>query len=149
MKTRIITLAMFATTFMSFGQWTYKSIKSDFDGTFKKAYTETSNSGYLMLEKGESAPFFALKGSYFCDDTTIVDLIFVCNGVNKKYQLSAIKSKDGRLYYFSEDAWTEEFTIDFKSASRCLIRVNQSYCTSDYYEFKMTNSSAAYDFITK
>ena len=138
---------MCTTTFITFGQWTYKNIKSDFDGTFKKAYTETNNNGYLMLEKGQNFPFFALRGTYFCDENTTIDIVLMCNGVNKKYEVSASKSGDSRLYYFNDDIWTDDFIADFKSASKCLIRVNQSHCTTDYYQFKMTNSSAAYNFI--
>jgi hypothetical protein len=36
-----------------YGQWTYKLIKSDFDGEFKKAYTAINNGGFLAMEEGE------------------------------------------------------------------------------------------------
>lgn len=140
---------MCATTFMCFGQWTYKHIKSDFDGTFKKAYTQINNGGFLLMEKGDKFPFFALSGSYFCDDTASIDFVLVCNGVNKKYDIVGTKSKDSKYYYFDEEVWTEEFINDFKSASKCLIRVNQEYCSSDYYQFNMSNSTASFNFINK
>ena len=44
--------------------------------------------------------------------------------------------------------WTDEFIKDFKSASKCFIRVQYQWC--DYhYQFDFSGSAAAYDFITK
>lgn len=135
---------------LSYGQWTYKTIKSDFDGSFKKAFTETNNYGYLVMEAGttSSAPFFAIKGSYFCDDKTSIDFVLTVNGEPKRYVLDASKSSDSSLYYFNDEIWTDEFISDFKNATKCLIRVNQEYCRDDYYVFNMRNSSAAYNFIS-
>jgi hypothetical protein len=58
------------------------------------------------------------------------------------------KSKDSQCYYFDGSIWTEEFIADFKNASKCSIRVNQSHCQNDYYTFNMSGSTAAYNFIT-
>jgi hypothetical protein len=143
---------------VTLGQWTYEVIDNKFDNKFKKAYTETDNNGWLMMEVGDPIfedsvwvpkPFLALRGIYFCDDYTYVDIVFIVNNVPKKYVFEATKSKDNRIYFFSESIWTAEFVGDFKRASKCLIRVNQSYCTDEYYEFSMTGSTAAYNFITR
>ena len=156
-KIKLLALLMCISTF-TFGQWVYRTINSEFDGVFKKAYTNTNNRGFLLMEVGESTfvdsveikrPFLALQGSYFCDETTIVDFVLVVNGVNKKYELLGSKSSDSRLYYFDESIWTDEFTKDFKTASKCSIRVNQEHCTDDYYVFNFYSSKAAYNFITK
>ena len=77
-----------------------------------------------------------------------IDFILVVNGKNKKYKLSG-KSEDGRMCSFDESIWTDEFIKDFKSASKCSIRVNQDYCIDYYYQFDFSGSTAAYDFITK
>jgi len=150
MKKLFLLLTIVATNF-AFGQWTSKTIKSDFDGSFKKAYTQTSGSGRLIMESATeeypNAPFFALSGSYFCDDSAYIDFVLTVNGEGKKYQLKASKSRDSRMYYFDESVWTDEFILDFKTASRCLIRVNQEYCTNDYYEFNMSGSTQAYNFL--
>jgi hypothetical protein len=134
-----------------FAQWTYKTINSEFDGTFKKAYTKTDNNGYLAMEVGDSInkPFMGLVGSFFCDEYTTIDFILIVNGVNKNYEFRVFKSNDSRMYYFDESIWTDEFIKDFKSASSCSIRVNQSYCTNDYYKFIFSGSASAYNFITK
>jgi hypothetical protein len=146
MKKIILSVAMLATT-LCFSQWTTKTIDSQFDGKFKKAYTKTSNNGFLAMEKGEVQPFFYLRGSYFCDDTAEIDIVFEVNGQNKKHTIYATKSKDSNVYYFEESSWTENFISDFKNAHICYIRVNQEYCQDDYYVFNMSGSTAAYNFI--
>jgi hypothetical protein len=150
MKKLFLLLTIVATNF-TFGQWTSKTITSDFDGSFKKAYTQNSGSGRLIMESATEdyphAPFFALSGSYFCDDTGDIDFVLVVGLEKKQYSFKATKSKDSRMYYFNENVWTEEFITDFKTASKCLIRVNQDYCTNDYYEFNMSGSAQAYNFL--
>ena len=142
-------------TSVVFGQWTYKTINSESDGSFKKAYTKTNNRGYLVMEVGDSAyigttkinrPFLSLWGSCFCD-ASYIDFVLVVNGENKKYKLTG-RAFDNSVYYFDESMWTDEFIKDFKSASKCFIRVQYQWC--DYhYQFDFSGSAAAYDFITK
>ena len=155
-KLTMMTLMMCLMTSVVFGQWTYKTINSKSDGSFKKAYTKTNNRGYLVMEVGDSAyndtiksniPFLSLWGSCFCD-ASYIDFVLVVNGENKKYKLTG-RAFDNSVYYFDESMWTDEFIKDFKSASKCSIRVNQDYCTDDYYQFDFSGSAAAYDFITK
>jgi len=75
-----------------------------------------------------------------------LNFVLTVNGVFKKYVLRGKKSNDSRIYFF-EGIWTDEFTKDFKSASKCSIRVNQDYCNDDYYIFNFSGSTAAYNFI--
>lgn len=154
----IITTLLICITHLSFGQWTYRTINSEFDGTFKKAYTNINNRGFLLMEVGESTyndtieikrPFLALQGSYFCDEITTIDFVLIINGVNKKYELLGKKSNDSQFYYFDESIWTDEFINDFNAASKCSIRVNQNYCRDDYYIFNFAGSKKAYNYITK
>lgn len=160
MKKTVITIlsAVALSVVPAYGQWTYKTINSDFDGYFKKAYTKESNSGHLIMEEGDpyikdgvkvNRPFLAIKGSYYCDDYANIDFVFVVDGVNVKYTLKGTKTKDSSIYYFDESIWTDEFIKDFQSASKCLVRVNQDYCQDDYYEFSFSGSTAAYNFIVK
>ena len=154
-KLTMMTLMMCLMTSVVFGQWTYKTINSKSDGSFKKAYTKTNNRGYLVMEVGDSAyndtiksniPFLSLWGSSFCD-ASYIDFVLVVNGENKKYKLTG-RAFDNSVYYFDESMWTDEFIKDFKSASKCFIRVQYQWC--DYhYQFDFSGSAAAYDFITK
>ena len=150
MKNLLMMMALMM-CFVANSQWTYKTINSEFDGSFKKAYTITNNNGYLTMEVGDTItkPFIGLAGSYFCDKYTNIDFVLVVNGVNKVYKVQGMKASDSRMYYINDSIWTDEFVDDFKSASKCSIRVNQSYCTDEYYTFNFSGSTAAFNFITK
>jgi hypothetical protein len=102
-----------------------------------------------QIPNGKKTPFFALRGSYFCDEICYVDFVLFVGGEKKIYQLKALKSSDSKYYYFQDEIWTDEFILNFKSASKCSLRVNQEYCDDDYYEFNMSGSTSAYNFITK
>ena len=154
----MMTLMMCLMTSIVFGQWTDETVNSEFDGSFKIAYTETINSksdGYLIMEVGEptyngtikiNRPFLALRSYHrFSDRSACIDFILVVNGVDKKYKLIGYRSSDDRTYYFDESIWTDEFIKDFKSASKCYIRVNQN----DHYRFDFSGSAEAFDYITK
>ena len=154
-KLMMMTLMMCLMTSVVFGQWTEKKINSKSDGPSKKTYTKTNNHGYLVMEVGDSVyngtiksniPFLSLWGSCFCD-ASYIDFVLVVNGENKKYKLTG-RAFDNSVYYFDESMWTDEFIKDFKSASKCFIRVQYQWC--DYhYQFDFSGSAAAYDFITK
>ncbi len=141
-------------TTVTYSQWTYNTITSDFDGTFKKAFTKTVNDGYLFMEEPEQnendsikSPFIGLKGTYFCDDKTIIDFVLKTSTESKKYEIYATKSRDSKSYFF-DFIWDAEFLKYFKSANKVSIRVRQSYCEDDFYEFNFNGSTNAYNFIT-
>jgi hypothetical protein len=150
MKNLLMMMALMM-CFVANSQWTNKIINSEFDGSFKRAFTATNNNGFLMMEESDTVnkPFLGLSGSYFCDDETLIDVVLVVQGVNKVYKIDAMKSGDNEMYYINDSIWTDEFVDDFKSASKCSIRVNQSYCTDEYYTFNFSGSTAAFNFITK
>lgn len=153
--TLLLCLALIGLTASS--QWTHKVINSEFDGKFKKAFTKIDNGGFLAMEVGEipidtsedKYPFIYLMGVYFCDESTTMQIALFVGKEIKNYEAEATKSNDSRVYYISDDIWTPEFVSDFKKASRCSIRVNQDYCTTDYFSFNMTGSSNAFNFISK
>jgi hypothetical protein len=145
---KITTLICFALIGLTAtAQWTYKTINSEFDGKFKKAYVMSGKHAYLAMEQGDEVPMIYLSGSYFCDENSTIEVVLHVNGTAVKYDVEALKSSDSRSYYISDDIWTEEFTKSFKLATKCSIRVSQEYCTTDYFSFNMSGSTAAFNFI--
>ena len=174
----MMTLMMCLMTSVVFGQWTYETIpfgpsvpneareafnmNSESGSEIRLARTKTAYGGSLSMSVLEYTHNDTIKlirhnltlWSYhpFSDSSACIDFILVVNGVNKKYKLTgklAGKSFDNEAYIFDESIWTDEFIKDFKSASKCYIRVSQNDCTDDYYQFNFSGSAAAYDFITK
>jgi hypothetical protein len=131
-------------------QWTYKVSDNGFDEPYKIAYTEINNNALLKMENVDSSVVLYVQGGYYCDEKPSVDVVFVVNGVDKKYKFTGNKSEDNSVIFIS---WYFELytdaVADFKAASSVRIRINESYCTTEIYTFKMTSSKAAYDFMIK
>lgn len=152
MKT-ILTTAFLAFTFIASAQWSNKTIESKFDGTFKKCINKSTikQTDFIMMEQGENLnfPFFAIRGSYFCDEKTTIDFVFETPTGDKKYSVNAFKSSDSTIYFFYDEIWTDEFKQDFKSATFLNVRVNQEYCSDEILRFNFNGSTSAFNFITK
>ncbi len=142
MKTIILTLALFCAKSLT-AQWTYKEITDGFDDPYRVAYTESDGSAYLKLENSDGKIAFFVKGGYQCD--------FVFSNATETFKASLIgyKSESSDIVFFTFDllAESEEFISWFKKCSKVKIRVNESYCTTSYYEFNMGKSSSALEFM--
>lgn len=158
-----ITLCLATATW---SQWTSKTISNGFDEPFKKAYTETNNSGWLAMEVGYeesevlnpkdsttemvTLPLLYLHGSYFCEDSPVVDFVFVTKLGDKRWSIQGSKSSDNDLIFFPSDLFSnQEFKTDFMTATQIKVRVNETYCQTEIYQFSGSGSTAAYNFIMK
>ena len=84
------------------------------------------------------------------DDNPYVDIVFIVNGTFKRYNIQSHISSDNRSVFLVDDILTEsEMLKDFKSCSSVKIRINESHCVNDYYEFRMDGSSSAINFMSK
>lgn len=149
MKKLILSIATFCFFYNANAQWSYKTMDNGFDETYKIAYTETDNSGYLKLENVNGKIVFYISGGYYCEDAPTVDLVFVVNGENKKYNIQALKSDNSKSVFFTFDLMNESFVEDFKKSSICKVRINESYCTSEIYSFSMGSSKTTLEFMLK
>jgi hypothetical protein len=131
-------------------QWTYKVSDNGFDEPYKIAYTPENNSASLYLFKIDTSVVFSVNGGYYCDDAPTVDVVFVVNGVDKKFSVEGYKGSSSDVIYISWNLEEDPLFLEaFKTASTVRIRINESYCTTEIYTFKMTSSKAAYDFMIK
>ena len=131
-------------------QWTYKLNDNGFDEPYKVAYTPENNGASLYLFKLDTSVVFSVNGGYYCEDYPKVDVVFVVNGVDKKFLVNGYKGGASDAVYISWDLDEDPLFLDaFKTASTIKIRINESYCTTEIYTFKMTSSKAAYEFMSK
>jgi hypothetical protein len=131
-------------------QWSYEVINNGFDEPYRIATTPVNNDAYAYMLNLDSAVVLAVIGGYYCDDYPTVDVVLTVSEVNKKFQFNSYKSKSSDIIYITWDMGENpEFVNDFKRASNMKIRINESYCTSEIYTYKMTSSKAAYDYIAK
>jgi hypothetical protein len=150
MKTLILIFTLFFSLNLS-AQWVYKTITDGFDDPYKIAYTDNPSGAYLKLENVEGKVAFYIKGGYYCDDVISYDFVFQLGQEVYKVSGVGVKNESSDIVFFTPDLLNEEYeTVNwFKKCSKLKIRINESYCTNSYYEFNMSKSSSALDFMSK
>lgn len=147
MKNLFLSVALMLMSFCANSQFVYKSVSSDFDGNYRIAYCQDSYGNLLKLENVDGAVVLYITGSYFCDEYPNVDLLFVVNGEKIVYTLDAIKSNDSRTLFLLDDLGNSNVLKNFFNGSKLKIRVNETNCDDDYFEFSLGNSTNAYNFM--
>lgn len=147
MKKLFFTACTMFLGFSSFSQWTYETIKNDFDEPYRIAYTSQNNGAILKLEELEGDIIFYIQGGYYCDDYPSVDLVFDVNGENVKFLIEGMKNKKGDVVFFTGDVATDIFLEPFQKCTTLKIRINESYCSTETYTFNMSRSSSALNFM--
>lgn len=131
-------------------QWTYKTVNNGFDDPYKVAYTTSNNGAEAYLFILDSAVMMEISGTYYCDEYPSVDIVLAVNGVDNKFTFNGSKSNSSTVIYVTWDMGKEPgFVEAFKVASTMRVRINESYCTTEIYTYKMTNSKAAYEYMIK
>lgn len=150
MKTLILFFSLFITLNLS-SQWVYKTITDGFDDPYKIAYTDNAYGPYLKMEMFNGSLIFYIKGSYFCDEELGYDFVFQSGSDVYKVSGVGVKNDNGDVLFFTADLINEgdEVVSWFKKCSKLKIRINETICPIDYYEFDMSKSSSALEFMLK
>jgi hypothetical protein len=147
MKTLLMTIGL-ALSYTASAQWVSKTVDNGFDIPYKIAYTDVARDQWLKLENYNSEISFYIGGVYICDGIVSVDMSFLVNGVYQKYTIEeCYTSDDSETVFFVDNLTTHEMLSSFKSASLIKIRINDTTCDSETYEFRMSGSTAAYNFV--
>jgi hypothetical protein len=140
----LATVTLFTTT--SFSQWVSKKIDNGFDTPYYIAYTQDGQDAFLKLENYKGIAFY-ISGVYICDESVGVDISFLVNGEYQKYYTTGNVS-DNRKTVFMVMILIQIFLADFKAASVVRIRINDTTCDTEIYEFKMTGSTSAFNTVS-
>jgi hypothetical protein len=113
-----------------------------------KTYSEQCATVSQLYETQTRISFY-LSGGYHCDDEIPVDISFMVAGQFVKFSVKASKSKDSKTVFLVSNLLSSEMIDAFLKSSSVKLRMNESYCEDEYYEFKMTACKAALDFLLK
>jgi len=149
MKKRIITVATILLANVSLAQWTNKNINNGFDEPYRICHTKENNGAILKLENVDGEIALYLQGGYFCDENLTVDILLMVNGEWKKYSTVGTKSEDSKALFLIYNLASSELILSFLNATSIKLRVNETYCDNEYYQFNMSGSTSAYKFITQ
>jgi len=145
-KLLLVTIGL-ALSYTASAQWTYETVNNGFDTPYRIAYTAENNGSWLKLENLDGAIAFYIAGGYTCGDYITVDVSFLVSGVYKKYTFSAVASADGDVVFFVDNLLTADCLTDFKACSSVKLRINDTSCGVNIFEFKMSGSTAALNYI--
>lgn len=152
-------------------QWTFQTVDNGLDDPYRIAFSSKNNGGYLKIEPMPSVSpcyvIFYVTGIYFCDNNPTINISFLINGEYLKFLIVGEKSDDNKTMFFGSIEGNSNTNVNstpgnttpyaygtvnflpyFKAASLIKIRVNESHCEDDYYEFNMAGSTAAYNYVT-
>lgn len=147
-KTVLLILGL-SLSYTASAQWTYEKIDNGFDDPYKIAYTKENNGSWLKLENVGGEISFYIAGGYTCEDNVTVDISFMVNGVYKKYTYAATTSEDKTNVFIIDNILIEDCFSDFKACTALKLRINDATCGSDSFDFKMSGSTAALNFVSK
>ena len=129
-------------------QWSNHVVDNGFDDKYNIAWTENDGTCYLKLEKlDDGNVIFYISGGYFCNDNLTVDLSFLVHGTYKKYNSSGVLSSDKTTVFIILDILHDDCIDDFKACTSMKLRINDSNCGTEIYEFKMSGSTSALNFV--
>jgi hypothetical protein len=148
MKTLLLILGL-ALSYTASAQWTYETVNNGLDEPYRIAYTAENDGSWLKLENVKGEVCFYISGGYTCEDYITVDVSFLVSGVYKKYTFNAVTSGDGANVFFMDNLLIADCLADFKACTSLKLRVNDTSCGADTFEFKMSGSTVALNFVSK
>lgn len=128
-------------------QWSYETVDNGFDEAYKIAYTKKSDGAFLKMENVDGEVILYIQGYFFCDEDTEVDLSLYVNGKWEKYTGTGVVSNDQTTIFLVPDMIYSDMLEDFKAATTMKIRTRQLTCTSQVFEFNMTGSTKAFNYM--
>ena len=146
MKTLLITIGLIL-SYSATAQWVYEKVDNGFDTPYKIAYNVAQDQ-FLKLENYNNEISFYIGGVNICDESVNVDISFLVNGVYQKYKIeNCYVSENKEIVFFVDNLTTHEIFSSFKTASLVKVRINDTTCDVVIYEFKMSGSKAAYNYV--
>lgn len=129
-------------------QWAYETVDNGFDEAYKIAYTKRVSGAFLKLENIDGEIILYLQGVFFCDDdNTEVDISYMVAGKWEKYNGTGLVSNDQTTVFLEPNMLTSGMLEDFKAATSVKIRIRQTYCDEQIFEFNMSGSTKALNYM--
>jgi len=151
MLKKIILSAMLLWSTASFSQWKYDYVIDPVEGNYKIAYAKDTEdkSAFLKMEIYESNVIMYVQANEMCGKRVFVSAIFVTPQFNREVPLIGFITPDESVMYLEKDMKSSSFLSLFKQSSEVVMKVTSDECEDRYYQFFMSGSTAAYNFMSK
>lgn len=155
MKSLLLVLVL-ALSYTASAQWEYQTVENGLDDPYKIAYCQSIGSllpsliKLELLDNGQLA--FYIQSVFICEEEPIIEMAFLINGKYSKYSEYGSTSSDNTTVFINNNLMHEtmhDFVNYFKSCSSLKLRITDTDCGSETYDFNMKNSTAALEFMLK
>lgn len=145
---KLLLLLVLLVPMLGTSQWAYETVDNGFDEAYKIAYTKRVGGAYLKLENVDGEIVLYIQGVFFCDDDdTEVDISYMIKGKWEKYNGSGLVSSDQTTVFMEPNMLVSGMLEDFLAATSVKVRIRQTYCDEQIYEFNMTGSTKAFNYM--
>jgi hypothetical protein len=145
---KLLLLLVLLVPMLGTSQWAYETVDNGFDEAYKIAYTKRVGGAYLKLENVDGEIVLYIQGVFFCDDDdTEVDISYMVKGKWEKYNGSGMVSNDQTTVFMEPNMLASGMLEDFLAATSVKIRIRQTYCDEQVYEFNMAGSTKALNYM--
>lgn len=128
-------------------QWSYEIVDNGFDEPYKIAYTKKTDGAFLKMENINGSIIFYIQGEYFCDTEAEVVLAFKTLGSYQRYNTIGTVSNDGNAIFLDPDLANSEANYQFLHCDILRIKIVEGSCAEQIYEFNMTGSTRAFNYM--
>ena len=151
MLKKIVLGAMLLWSTASFSQWKYDYVVDPVGGDYKIAYSKDSEdpSTFLKLEMYQSNMVMYIQTNNMCGKNVFVSAIFVTPQFSREVTLIGFVTPDESIVYLEKDMRTSSFLSLFKQSTEVVLKVTADECEDRYFQFFMSGSTAAYNFMSK
>lgn len=145
---KLLLLLVLLVPMLGTSQWAYETVDNGFDASYKIAYTKRVGGAYLKLENVDDEIVLYIQGIFFCDDDdTEVDISYMVKGKWEKYNGGGMVSDDQTTVFMEPNMLVSGMLEDFLAATSVKVRIRQTYCDEQIYEFNMTGSTKAFNYM--
>lgn len=129
-------------------QWETKKVDNGFDPPYQIASCWDAKGNFIKLENfGEGKVALILYTGYFCTEQPFVEMSYKMDTGWSKFSGNAImRTTDQKKIIISIDV-DRNMRDEFRKSSLLKIRVDDEHCGKTVYEFKMTGSTNAINYV--
>jgi hypothetical protein len=149
---KVILLLILISSLNSNAQWIVNKVDNGLDDPYKICYNENQYGEFLKMENVDNQIKLYVYDSSVCKEFEIkTDISFFVNGEWKRhhYICNYIFEESIEINPDLLSKVNESFVRDFKSSTKIKFRFNYDSCEPEIYEFDMSGSAAALNFISK
>jgi hypothetical protein len=130
-------------------QWTTKTVDNGFDSAYRVAicHSTTGKEFLKMIKMSDGNVLLLIYTGYVCTESPSIEYTYKTVTGWELFTSTGVTSDDNKKVYLSANLESSIMLPYFKSTTTFKIRIDDDHCGKTIYEFNMTGSAKAFEFI--